>query len=206
MSSVPDIAQELQQLQSFAKLFHTVFWGARLNAFQKHPGAIHPFAEQWPPAPDVVECLKCLLEDHKNASLLKARLCELLLAGGAGDLVVELIRVRAVLPNQIFRYQNGVEFSLLHLACVTGAVEVGRYFKHKESSNLWNVQDSEGKPFYIITNSTRTHTNATYNYGHILRVVVWHSVCLHIMIRPFLLVAKCSLIASAPMACRAYIR
>ena len=206
MSSVPDIAQELQQLQSFAKLFHTVFWGARLNAFQKHPGAIHPFAEQWPPAPDVVECLKCLLEDHKNASLLKAHLCELLLAGGAGDLVVELIRVRAVLPNQIFRYQNGVEFSLLHLACVTGAVEVGRYFKHKESSNLWNVQDSEGKPFYIITNSTCTHTNTTYNYGHILRVVVWHSVCLHIMIRPFLLVAKCSLIASAPMACRAYIR
>ena len=145
--SVPVVGQELQQLESFSKLFHAVFWGAKLNAFRKHSETTRnpSFVEQWPPGPDVVERLSCLLEDHKNTSLLIAHLCELLLAGGAGDLVVELIRLGAIRPDQVFQYESGVEFSLLHLVCVTGAVEVGRYFRQKEKNTLWTVKDSEGK-------------------------------------------------------------
>ena len=145
--AVPVVGQELQQLESFAKLFHAVFWGAKLNAFRSHSETTRcpSFVELWPSAPEVVECLRCLLEDHKNTCLLTAHLCELLLAGGAGKLVVELIKLGAVRPEQVFRYESGVEFSLLHLACVTGAVEVGRYIRQKEKSALWNAKDSEGK-------------------------------------------------------------
>ena len=171
--SVPVVGQELQQLESFSKLFHAVFWGAKLNAFRKHSETTRnpSFVEQWPPGPDVVERLSCLLEDHKNTSLLIAHLCELLLAGGAGDLVVELIRLGAIRPDQVFQYESGVEFSLLHLVCVTGAVEVGRYFRQKEKNTLWTVKDSEGKIHitYIYTDTYQPYqttrmllaTNAT---------------------------------------------
>ena len=177
MSIVPVVGQELQQLESFAKLFHAVFWGSKLNAFRKHPGGTRKpsFAEQWPSAPEVVECLSCLLEDHKNASLLIAHLCELLLAGGAGDLVVELIQLGAVSPDQVFQYESGVEFSLLHLACVTGAVEVGRYFRQKEKNNLWSVKDSEGKPW----SWTQTPTNTTtFGTPHLRVAVNPYCLCL----------------------------
>ena len=159
--AVPVVGQELQQLESFSKLFHAVFWGAKLNAFRKGSSETtrNPsFAELWPSASDVVECLRCLLEDHKNTSLLTAHLCELLLAGGAGDLVVELIRLGAVRPNDVFRYESGVEFSLLHLACVTGAVEVGRYFRQNEKNLPWTMKDSEGKLHCLI-----------YSYRHRLK-------------------------------------
>ena len=144
MSSLLSSGLELKRIQEASSQLRTSCWGANLNAFRNQHETI-PFNNLWPSSEYLVEICKAILEVEKEDSLLLAHLCELLLATGSGGEVVKLIQSRLLSPTQSFSYEGGLQFTLLHLACVTGACEVVSHVKKKEKNHLWQIKDSQGE-------------------------------------------------------------